>query len=687
MAIFKAVQKKMALASAVLHLISFTIRNINAVYYALKAFFGPITFITEKLHRFLTLRIIKIMRGIRNALGKVGRFAGPLKFITTVLRNVLTVLQKVIKPFVKVLKAIDGSISGTIEAIDKLKKNPKYEFLMGKLHEVSFRVDQINELAKLLEQQQEWIEKVFPVAFLNQIKAVLNTLTTPLDRLKKTSNKIVTAIGKFIAKIAIYQPIVESLKTNMTLFEQWLHAIEKTVNNFLWILSQLEIALRRIPLLGYILDLLAFLSGIIDEIIRRSGIRDLLEFLVKNNIVTANLLNYLNQVAEAIHDLGKDFRAILDDIVLLAIDFYNLNEILKKLSGLLRMIAAFKWLLEFRFPNILEKMCDALKKLENPDYIPLTLSEDNSLVFSVASITIDGEGIGNDWLIHFKIGKDSYELCVDNAFNQTIQIHEETISKQQKTIQRTLHISATELDPVYNDYGEMQTKEVIKLTNTPQEQKHEFSFAVHASGGDSGAKAIITVQLNATLTENENVLLPLSGVGARHSGINYLEHAINDIRVDMGTLNLAPGLYANMHALDDFLNASELLLNKLKVLMTESPNDQAQQKQLIAEFYNFIHSSQSHIQPERADQFEASYYINLQNAFTKVAPTTERTDTNFDLDEFDFCVCDHHSLDNLEDLDTEEIDISLLSTEAQNFDINAYLSTFNTEASDEDIDA
>lgn len=687
MAIFKAVQKKMAIVAAVLHILSFAIRNINVAYYALKAFSATIVFIVERLRRILTFRLINIIRGIRNGLGKVGRFAGPLKFITTVLRNVLAILQNVIKPFEKVLKAIDGSISGTIEAIGKLQKMPQYKFLMGKMNEVTFRVDQINELAKLLEQQQEWIEKAFPAAFLNQIKAVVESLTAPLKRLKNTSNKIIIAIGKFTVKIAVYEPIVDSLKTNMTLFEQWLNTIEKTINTFLWIISQLEIALRRIPFLGYILDLLSFLSGIIDEVIRRSGIRDLLEFIVKNNIVTQNLLKYLNQVAEAIRDLLKDFKAILDDIVVLAIDFYNLNEILKKLHGLLRMIAAFKWLLEFRFPNILEKIREGLKKLEIPDYKPLTLSDDNSLAFSVVSVTIDGEGIGNDWVLHFEIGTNSYELSVDSSSNQTIQmqtqIYEETILKTQKTIQRTIYIAATELDPVYNDYGGMQTKEVIKLNNIPQVQEHTFSFKVQATGGDSGAEATITVQLKTALTENENVLLPLSNVGARHSGINYIEHAIHDIRHDMGTLNLAPGLYANMNALDQFLNDAELLLNKLKVLVMESPNDQQQKEQLIAEFYNLLDSSQATVQPARADQFEASYYMDLQNTLEEKELAEETTEANFDLDEFNFCLCGDLELDNIEFSETFEVDISQLPLDAQNFDINSYLNASNSEESNE----
>ena len=171
----------------------------------------------------------------------------------------------------------------------------------------------------------------------------------------------------------------------------------------------------------------------------------------------------------------------------------------------------------------------------------------------------------------------------------------------------------------------------------------------------------ITVQLKVVLAEIESVLLPLSNAGATHDGINYLEHALTDLRNDMVKYNYAPGLYANMHALDEFINSSELLLNKLKVLVMESPDDQQQKEQLITEFYSLIDASEAQIIPERADQFEASYYIELENTL-QIAEVPETLDIIdiFEVDPNEFCLCENVELDDSYEVGLEELDVSAL---------------------------
>ncbi|AXG71092.1 hypothetical protein KORDIASMS9_03347 [Kordia sp. SMS9] len=686
MAIFKKIQQKMDEATSILEIVGIVFKRFSIFFSAIEQFLKPIRFLIKLLRRILTRRIISIIRSIKAVLGRVARFAGPLKFAITVLENILGIFRKVLKPFENALKKLSAILKTFNQQLRLAKQSDEYQFLANNLGRILAKIKEINELVTLLEKQQEWIEKVFPAAFLNKIKAFTEALSAPMKAIKATSKKILKAIEKFLLKISGYAPIVATLTKNTEILEKWLQEVAKLSSTLLWIVRQIEIVIRRIPFLGYILDVLSYISGIIDAIIDASGIRDLLEYIVNNNAIITAVIQSINKLIDAIDDLIQDFKAILNDFISISNDLFNLYDILKNLHGLLKLIAAYKWFLEFHFPNILEKMREALKKLNDPDFLPLTSSDSSSLTFIVESVTIGGQGIGNDWVLNFTIGDETSALCVNNEDNNTIDaqhlIHQETVFNAQQTFQKSIHISATELDPVYNDYGGMETAEIIQIHTTQQEQHFTFSFEVNASGGDRGAKATITVNLTTVFTENENIVLPLSSVGAKNSGINHLEHAIYELRTKMGTMPFAPGLYANMNALDEFLNTSELLINKLKVLVVESPNDNEQKEKLIAEFYNLITSSQKQIIPERADQFEASYYMDLQNALEVVEKPIAETMDGFQEEEDDFCLCDE-----LEISDFLESEIFDLPEEAQNFNIDAFLNSIDFGTSNEDVDS
>lgn len=609
MAVFKAIEKKASAVRKAIRKAELIVRNLNVALTALSVFLKSVqTLLT--LSRRVLIFIRKIIRAINSVLKRVGRFAGPLKAIIKPLRVILNVLSKALAKFQKLITLFNKAVKD-LKAVFKYNGGARFlqKFLAKLLKRIRKKAEEVEELAKLLEKQQKWLEKILPPAFIKRLWDLVNAITNPLDRIIKLTKSILDALLAFTKKILGLQKIVDDLKSQFDFLNDWLKEIEKVTDTVNWIIKEIEKALKKIPGIGFIFDILKFIGGIIDFIVDKSGIKALLKFVLDKTGILDALIKGLNQIIGAIAGLIKDFKAIIDDIKKLIKDLKDVFDILTKLSGLLRLIALLKWFFGFRIPNRLRELELGLQWLTDPNQAIPLVSTQNSVKTRVDSITIKGKGIGNDWSFDFTVNDQSQEIVVNRKGNKVAKVNsiiaEQTVSNVSTSITNELTILAVENDPVFDDFGTFS--EVIKIENSPQEAQQQIEFTVNARGGDAGASATIIVQLSFVVEALEDVLIPLSELGRENEAINYLEHTLNNLKSDIGKFDIAPGLLTQQHGLHQFVNTADNLLNTLKSNITNGQDISSN----IEEFLDFIAQSRANLIPVEEMNFEPSYFIEL----------------------------------------------------------------------------
>ncbi|WP_299886255.1 hypothetical protein [uncultured Lacinutrix sp.] len=616
MAVFKAIEKKMNTISNILLNVELIVKHLTKVFSLIKLFLKGIEFLLNKSRRVLII-IRKIIRAILSVLKRAGKFAGPLKVIIKPLRIILSALQDALKQFETIVRSLAEAVQ-TFKLLFILNENIRsLKKRLGEfIEKLRKKAQEIEELAKELEKQQKWLEKILPPAFIKKLWDLVKAISKPLDRIKKITKKIVEALKAFIKKLLGLQEIVDDLKEQFKAVEDFLKKVSEVTDTVNWILEEIEKFLKKIPGIGFVINVLALLGRFIDWLVDKTGVKDLLKWLVDKTGIIDGLAKGLKQITGAILELVKDFKKILDDIKQLFKDLRDLWNILTNLSGLLRLIAVLKWFFGFRIPNSLYKLKNGLSLVQNPDMDNNMFTSTNSINISVESVSISGKGIGNDWLLNVSIGETVLELDIKRRGNRKTNIDqatilEEVVSNKLKTIGKTIKISATEKDPVYDDHG--STTKTIKFDNKTQTKEEQIQFIVNASGGDAGASATITIVLKITIESIEDVLIPLSEAGRHNSGINYIEHALHDLKAEIGNPLMAPGLLKEHLALNIFIENSEVLLGKLKYTLFETPNNQSNIDKVIEEFNMHIENSIKDIVPEEEMAFDESYFINLYN--------------------------------------------------------------------------
>ncbi len=644
MAVFKAIEKKATAVRKAIRNTELIVKNLNVALTALSVFLKSIQSLLRLSSRALVL-IQKIIDAINSVLKRVGRFAGPLKAIIKPIRIILKVLNKGLGQLQRVITALNDAVKG-LKLLFTYNGGARFlqKLLAKLLKRIRKKAEEVEELAKLLEKQQKWLEKILPPAFIKRLWDLVNAITKPLDRIKKITKKILDALLAFTKKILGIQKIVDDLKSQFDFLSDWLKEIEVVTDTLNWILKEIEKALNRIPGIGFIIDILKFIGGIIDFIIKKSRIQELLKFVLDKTGILDALVSGLNRVIGAITGLIKDFKAIIDDIKKLLKDLKDLFDILTNLSGLLRLIALLKWFFGFRIPNRLRELELGLQLLGNPTSTIPFISTQNNVITRIDSITIKGKGIGNDWSFDFMINDQSEEIAIARKGNRITKVNaviaEQIVSNSSELIAIELRIVAIEDDPVFDDFGTFS--EVIQIENSPQETQQLLEFTVNARGGDAGATATIVIQLTTIVETVEDVLIPLSELGRENEAINYMEHALNNLKSDIGNFAIAPGLLAEQHGLHQFVNTADNLLNALKNNIVTGQDI----SNSIEEFSAFIAQSRANLIPVEEMNFEPVYFIELfENS--KFEP-----DTNIILDILDF------EDEPIEDDDIEDVSVT-----------------------------
>ncbi|WP_298516437.1 hypothetical protein [uncultured Kordia sp.] len=609
MAVFKAIEKKASAVRKAIRNAELIVKNLGVALTALSVFLKSIqTLLT--LSRRALIFIRKIIGAINSVLKRVGRFAGPLKAIIKPLRVILNVLSKALSQFQKLITAFNKAVKD-LKLVLKYNGGARFlQKLLGKLlKKLRKKAEEVEELAKLLEKQQKWLEKILPPAFIKRLWDLVKAITKPLDSITKLTKKILDALLAFTKKLLGLQRIVDDLKSQFDFLNDWLKEIEKVTDTVNWIIKEIENAIKKIPGARFIIDILKFIGGIIDFIIEKSRIKDLLKFVLDKTGILDALVNGLNQIIGAIAGLIKDFKAIIDDIKQLLKDIKDLLGILTNLSGLLRLIALLKWFFGFRIPFRLRELENGLRWLQDPNQAIPYISTQNNIRTRVDAITIKGKGIGNDWNFDFTIGDQSQGIVVDRKGNRATKVNvfiaDETVSNAAAAITTELKIVAVENDPTFDDFGTFT--QVIQLENKPQEAQQQVEFTVNASGGDAGATAVITVQLSFVVESVEDVLIPLSELGRENEAINYLEHTLENLKSDIGRFDMAPGLLAQQHGVHQFVNTADHLLNGIKNSIVNGQDISAD----VEQFLGFIAESRTNLVPVEEMNFDPSYFIEL----------------------------------------------------------------------------
>lgn len=619
MAVFKAIEKKASAIRDALRAAELIVKHLTKVLTLLNVLLKSVKLLltlAKKVVRFLR----RIIRAILSVLKRAGKFAGPLKVIIKPLRLILVTLQKGLRAFEKIVQELSESIRILNLGLkyDGGARNKK-KLLDDFLKKVRQKAEKVQEIARLLEKQQKWLEKVLPPALIKKLWDLVKSLTAPLNRIVKITKKIIKALEDFIKKLLGIQKVVDDLKEQFKELNKWLNEVRKVTDTINWIITEIEKFLKKIPGIGFVINILQLIGAFIDWLIKKTGVEALLKWILDKSGIIDALANGLKQIIGAIKGLVKDFKAIIDDIGKLLGELNKVLGILTNLEGWLRLIALFKWLFGFQVPKRFQEFELGLQLLANPEMETPFISSENSVLISVETITIKGKGIGNDWNFTFTLGDDATEIAVTkkgNRINRTnTAISSQTVNNSKALIENTLTVVAVENDPVFDDFG--MHSEVIRIENSPQETTQQVEFTVQASGGDKGATATITIQLKITVEAVEDVLVPFSELGRENVGINYLEHTLHNLKTDVGNTIIAPALMAKQHALHQFIVKADTLINSLKDAIIHGREQQG----IIEEFSAVIQESRKEIVPAEEMNFEASYFIEL---FEKSNPTLEK---------------------------------------------------------------
>lgn len=638
MAVFKAIEKKMGETKAILQNVKHILKCLEDV---IKAFNKLIKTLKDlfKNGKRVVARLRTILRILNGILAKAGKLAGPFKILTTIINKILEAINKVFTP----LNGIVDKIKEAFEALEKkIKLKARIKAFKDLLDKLCSKVDKVKKVAALLEQQQQWLEKILAPAFLKKLWDLVKAFDNPLKTIKKLTTKIIDALKALLDVIAGVQKQADDLNNSFKEIDKWLKNIDEFVKNLKYIIDAAEKLLNYFWFTRKALWVLKKVGDLINYLLKKLGVLDLLDWIIKQSGLIEALTKGIGKILGAIDKLKQAFDKILDDLKDLQKELVNLFKLVSNLDSLLKLIGIIKTFFGMFLPKNMDKFRKGLELLEDPNAIPQVITDDHLLLTTIQSIKINGKGIGDDWILKFSIGNVSQELAVDPKDSSTTHsgfiLNQESIPLSQKSISRTIKVVATEIDPVYNDVGNGST--TIKLTNSPQEKEDVINFTVNASGGDQGAQAEITIVLHTRLEAIEEVMIPLSDLGANYIGLNYIEHAINDLKQTIGDPIFAPGLLKEQLTLQNFVKEAEFLTDKIRVILQSNPDDSRALQNVIAEFKELIAVRSDEIIPKEELNFDESYFITLHEEVT--------SDDTGDVDEVIF--------ELLDDIENEVVD-------------------------------